>query len=798
MNRRIYLSLGLLSASLIAFQLALMQLISTVQWNHFAYMVISIALLGFGASGTLLSFTRKWFERHAKFALYLLMILTGVSMSGIILFSSAFFGKFDTYLIFIDFSNTKYLFLSYFSFFIPFFFGALAIGLIYTQYVSRIGTMYFADLLGSGIGGVFLLILLWVFYPAQLPAAVAILPIVAGILIIPQRWFKRLIAPSLLLLFLPVYLIVFPSQLPVSEFKGVSRALNMPDSEIYMQMKSPYGHIQVVESPWLRYAPGLSLSFTDEIPVSDALYINGNWFGPITDRTKSEKTHFLDYTTHNLAYVIAKPSTVLILDGRTGLHAGHALWNGALEVTFVEENREVLDLLKNELAFKIDSLFSGPKIKPISLHARSFLLADTSRYNLVVLPPIESFGGSSGVNALEEQYLLTLDAMDDIWEHLSDNGMIEVTSWMDYPVRNPLKILATLVQTLERKGYMNIEQHLVAIRSWGSISFIVKKEPFSTDEVARIRDFCEQMYFDPVLLPGIDPDERSTFNHLEDNSFFTYIDQIVSAERDTLYKNYDFNIKPATDSKPYFSQFLKLNRLNKLRRLFGQEAVPFLEIGYFITLLTFVQISLIAFILIIVPLFFKKWKGKGKTYTLLHFSGIGIGFMFVEIIFIQQFILYFGNPVIAASAVLSGMLISSGIGSLMSSRLKNSNKTVLVVLSVVILFILLYAFILTPLLRASIGLPFFLKILFSILLISPVAFFMGMPFPIGLKHLDKNNNTLIPWAWGVNGCFSVISTVLATIIAVEAGYFWVMLLASVAYGLALLANIFEERQAPIK
>lgn len=791
MNRRIYLSLGLLSASLIAFQLALMQLISAVQWSHFAYMVISVALLGFGASGTLLALTRKWLERHAELALYSLMILTGVSMSGIILFSSALFGRFDTYLIFADFSNVKYLFLSYFSFFIPFFFGALAIGLIYIQYVNRIGTLYFADLLGSGLGGIFLLGLLWLFYPAQLPAAVSILPIVAGILIIPKSWSRKLIIPSLLLLFLPVYLIIFPSELPVSEFKSTSRALNMPGSEIYMERKSPYGHIQVMECPSLRYAPGLSLSFTEDIPVGDVLYVNGNWFGPLTDRAKNDNTHFLDYTTHNLAYVISEPTNVLVLDGGTGLHADHALWNGASKVTIVEENKKALNLLKNELAFKIDSLFSDPKLTSISLHSRSFLLADTSHYDLIVLPSIESFGGSSGVNALEEQYVLTLEAMNDIWEHLSDRGMIEITSWMDYPVRNPLKILATLVETLEQKGYMEIGQHLVAIRSWGTISFILKKSPFNPDEVSRIKDFCQLMYFDPVLLPGIVSSERSVFNHLEDTSFFSSVDQIASPQRNSFYKNYDFNISPATDSKPYFSQFLKLNRLNKLRNLFGQGALPFLEIGYFITLLTFIQISLIAFILIIFPLFFTKWKGKGKVYTLFHFSGIGIGFMFVEIIFIQQFILYFGNPVTAASAVLSGMLISSGIGSLVSSGFKKNSRNISVILSLIILFILFYAFILTPTLRASINLPFVLKILFSILLIFPVAFFMGMPFPIGLKYLDGHNNTLIPWAWGINGCFSVISTVLATIIAVEAGFFWVMLLASMAYGFALVANIFR-------
>ncbi len=791
MNRKIYLSLGLLSASIIAFQLALMQLLSAVQWSHFAFMVISIALLGFGASGTLLSLTRKWFVRHAEFALPVLMILTGISMSGIILFSSTLFGKFDTYLVFADFSNAKYLFLSYFSFFIPFFFGALAIGLIYFQYVDQIGKMYFADLFGSGLGGILMLGLLWLFYPAQLPAVVSVLPIIAGIIIIPKSWFRRLIIPSLLLLLLPVYLIIFPSELPVSEFKSVSKALNMPGSEIYMERKSPYGHIQVMHSPSIRYAPGLSLSFTEDIPVGDVIYSNGNWFGALADWAENDKMHFLDYTTHNLAYVISEPASVLILEGGTGLHASHALWNGASEVTVVEENKIVFNLLKNELALKIDSLFSDRKIRPISLNSRSFLLADTSHYDLIVLPAIESFGGSSGINALKEQYILTIEAMDDIWNHLNDRGMIEVTSWMDYPVRNPLKILATLVEILEQKGYTEIEQHVAAIRSWGTISFILKKSPFTHEEVSGIMDFCERMYFDPVLLPGLDPSERSVFNHLEDTSFFSYIDQIVSPERYSFYKDYDFNIRPATDNKPYFSQFLKLDRLNKLRDSFGQGTVPFLEIGYFIILVTFIQILLIAFLLIIFPLLFTKWKGKGKVYTLLHFSGIGMGFMFVEIIFIQQFILYFGNPVYAASAVLSGMLISSGVGSLVSSGLKKNNRNILVILSLVIFFIVFYAFILNPVLRVSIGLPFFLKILFAILLIAPIAFFMGMPFPIGLKYLAGNNNTLIPWAWGINGCFSVISTVLATIIAVEAGYVWVMLLGSVAYGIALMANIFK-------
>jgi len=297
------------------------------------------------------------------------------------------------------------------------------------------------------------------------------------------------------------------------------------------------------------------------------------------------------------------------------------------------------------------------------------------------------------------------------------------------------------------------------------------------------------MYFDPVLLPDIEQSERSAYNHFQDENFFTYIDRLVSDEREEFYNSYDFNIKPATDNKPYFSQFIKLSGFRNIKNLYGEGMVAFLEIGYFIILFTFIQITLAAVILIILPLFFTSWKGGGKGFTFLYFSGIGLGFMFVEIILIQQFILYFGNPIYAASAVLSGMLIFTGAGSLISSRLRNTSRISSVALLLVILFILIYSLFLTPILRATINANFLMKVFFSFIFIAPAAFFMGLPFPLGLRFLSEKNNNLIPWAWGINGCFSVISTVLATIIAVEAGFFLVMVLAGLAYTLALFANL---------
>ncbi len=791
MTKRIYFSVGLLSASIIAFQLTLMQLLSIIQWSHFAYMVISVALLGFGASGTLLAITRRWFVRHIKFCLPVLMILSGVSMSLIMLISTTVFGSFDSYLLFVDRSQITGLLIAYFAFFIPFFLGALALGLVYIHYTENIGRLYFADLLGSGIGGLLVLIFFWVLYPAQLPSAIALFPVISGMLIIPVKYRIRSVPFLILALITPLILVFSPPSLPVSQYKSLSMAMNLPDAEIVIKRSSPYGQLDVVRSPALRYAPGLSLNYRGTVPVRDIIFSNGNWFGPVVEWHRSDTTHFIDYTTNALPYHIRQPSNVLLLDSGTGLFAAHALTRGVDNITTVEQNRIATGLLTNDLAAKIDSMFHLPAINNARIHSRSYLLADDSRYDLIVLPTSESFGGTSGINALEEQYIMTLEALDEMWNRLSDDGMIAVTAWMDYPPRNTLKLLSTLAETHEKNSTSPVEKHLAAIRGWGTISFVLKKSPLTPAHTENIRNFSNSMFFDPVLLPDLSDDERSVYNQLEDDAFFGYIDRIMSGDRESFYREYDFNIRPATDNIPYFSQFLKLSRYNRMQEIFGQSTVPFLEIGYLVVLLTFFQITAAAVILILVPLLVIGWTGGGKLYTVLHFSGIGLGFMFIEITLIQQFILYFGNPIYAAAAVLSGMLICSGAGSLVSSKLNTGRRDIIRVLSMVIFFIIIYIILLTPLLRMTMNLSLLPKIFLSIVFISPAAFFMGMPFPLGLRKLSGINPTLLPWAWGINGCLSVISTALATIIAVEAGYLWVMLIAALSYGLTLIANVIK-------
>ena len=174
--------------------------------------------------------------------------------------------------------------------------------------------------------------------------------------------------------------------------------------------------------------------------------------------------------------------------------------------------------------------------------------------------------------------------------------------------------------------------------------------------------------------------------------------------------------------------------------------------------------------------------------------------MFVEIVFIQRFILYFGSPIYSAAAVISSMLICSGIGSYISSRVRANSRSplLLLTLSIVIVLLFLYAFILTPVLQKTIALPFEVKLFLAFIFIALPSFFMGMPFPVGIGFLAapstrsncvRRNEKEVPWAWGINGCVSVISTALATIVAVEIGFVWVMVFASLAYCLPLIVSI---------
>ena len=824
---RLHLALAMISAAVIAYQLALMQILSVVQWHHFAYMIIAVALLGFGAAGACLSLLRPWLMIHFVSLLPLAMVLSGAAMALMTGIAQSSWVRFDSLLLFTGISQLLRLLLTYCLYFLPFFLAALAIGMIFVHAASDIGRLYFWNLTGSGAGGAAMTGLLWLFPPPMLPGLVALPAIAAAMLVLPEglhgpvfsrkaiggaaillppegcaaeqdsgapgrhprkRWRRLLIVAALLSGLAAVFSLIRPPVLILSEFKGLSRALHLPDARITHERSSPYGLMQIFSSPALRYAPGLSLTYQERIPVGKAVFNNGEWFGAVVPWHEKERETFLDYTTGALPYALETRRRVLILDAGTGSLISQALSRGALQITAVEPHPAILSFLSTELAGETGDLFRHPSVSIRNLSSRTFLFLDKSQYDLILLPTIDAFGGASGLQAVREQYLLTREAFRQIWRKLTPRGVISITCWMDYPLRHPLKILATLAEVLEEEGIGNIRDHLAAVRGWGTVTILAKKTPLHTAEIEKIRRFCRILLFDPALLPDLRTAERMRFNGLQDGRFFLYLDAILSPSRERFYADYAFNIRPATDNRPYFSQFLRWRSIPDLAGLYGARTFPFLEAGYLLVLLTLLQVVIIAVILIMLPLHFLRREGGCRVSVLLYFSGLGIGYMFVEIVLIQRFLLYFGNPIYAAAAVISCMLVCSGIGSLLSARWIRKRVHALTVFTLIILLILLHSLLLTPVLQSTIALPPAAKIIFSLLLIAPAALVMGMPFPLGIRLLTGTADQEIPWAWGINGCLSVVSAVLAAVVAVELGFVWVMILAAFAYCMTFLGG----------
>lgn len=780
------IAIGLLSSSVISSQIILMQIFSITQWHHFGYMVISLAMLGFGAAGTFLAIFRKTLVARSSWIIPLLIISGGLSFGLVHRISETALLRFDLYHLFIDPIQLWRFIGTCIVFFFPYFLCALAIGILFTMKVRQIGTLYFWNLAGSGAGGALSLLLLNHFFPWVALPLVSIIAIIAAVLMMHTIGIVWRLSVAFLSITVISVLLVDPHPVRPSQYKSLSRTLSLPDSRVLHSQPSIYGVINVVHAPTLRYAPGTSLRFTGEVPVSDAVFINADWKG-ILPRYWESQAHPHHYTTMALPYALRLPDTVLVINDATGQSAAHALSAGAEHVVISEDNRKLVELMKGILAPRSENLFHNPRVCIYTIDARAFL-AKNRKYDLIVLPVLDAFGGTAGLFALQENYLLTVEGFSAKINSLTYNGLLAVSCWLDYPVRTPLKITATLEEVFRQRGVANLADHIIMIKSWGTATFLASVNPFTQRELDIILSFCDSLFFDPVIFPGVTPEMRNRYNLFHDPFLFTALDSIMAGELLQLNREYPFHILPAFDDQPYFFQFLRLRGLSELSEFFGQQAVPFIELGYLIVFVTLVITAVLSVVLIVLPLFRLRRSGKGMLTVLLYFGGIGLGFMFLEIVLIQQLVWMFGNAVISASVVISTLLVASGIGSYVSGRWNmTASKHRFVFVSIIVCMLALM-FVSQPLIQWGITQPVFMRAIIVLLMVGLPGFVMGMPFPLGLRCLDLNNPQLIPWGWGINGCLSVIASPLAMIVAVEAGFRVVMLAAVIVYLIALLAS----------
>jgi hypothetical protein len=431
---------------------------------------------------------------------------------------------------------------------------------------------------------------------------------------------------------------------------------------------------------------------------------------------------------------------------------------------------------------------------------RSFIRKSKEKYDIIQLSMADNLAASStGVYALSENYLYTTEAFEDYYERLTENGILSITRWLLPPPREGIRLVSLAVSALENRGVTNPENHLVVIRSLETITLLVKKSEFTQEEIAKIKEFCKERRFDLVYVPGIREEEVNVYNKFPEPYYYQVIYGLLFAEdREKFYDNYLFSITPVSDEKPFFFHFFKLKKIVPLYESMGKKWQPFIEGGYLVPVV-FIQALILSVIFIFLPLYsFRRLKGKigGKWRALTYFLCLGIGYMLIEIALIQKFILFLGHPVYSVSVVLFSVLLFSGIGSLTTNKFKPKVRYLAPIIIVLSVLTFLYLVSLPHIFHLLLGQELLSKLLISIVVLTPLSFLMGMPFPIGIRLINKLNRDLIPWAWCVNGCASVLSAILAIMIALSFGFSTVLALASIVY-LAGLGAMLSLRKGDV-
>lgn len=782
-------AIALLSAAALALEVLLVRAFSIMLWHHFAAMVISMALLGYGLSGTVLSLTADQLKPVARSAFAAGAI--GFAAAVLITLSLVRHLPLNVLELVWDPRQSLYLALLYLLLSLPFLFAATAIGLALIAFEGRIGLVYRSDLLGAAAGALGILAALFLLPIAGCLKLVATVAMLAALS--TMGTLRAAIVAPLALALVALWPSAWLTPQP-SAYKELSQTLHIPGTRIIAKRSSPLGELAVVESAQVpfRYAPGLSLQTSVEPPEQLAVFIDGGGMTAITRFDgRLEPLAYLDQQTSALPFALRPGSHVLILGAGGGSDILLALRAGAAGIDAVELDPALVGLVTGPFASFAGNLFSYPGVRVHIAEARHFAAVSRDHYDIIQISLLDAFAATTGgLHALAESNIYTVDAFATYLDRLAPGGLLAITRWLQTPPRDSLRVFATVIKALEERGIADPAGSLVLINGWRTATVLVKNGPLTAAEIETVRRFAGERGFDIAYVPGGTVEEANRFNSFDRPYLFEATRALLGPDRDRFIAGYRFDIAPTTDDRPYFFRFLKLETLLDLIALPRQSGINLLEWGYPLLLITLAQAAVASVILILAPLVFLRREraassARSRIFVAIYFGSLGLAFLFIEVAFIQRLQVFLGHPLYAVASTLSGFLVFAGLGSGFSQRWLAApvRGVVLAVVAIAlasVIAVIAIQWILPLLAGTGLGLRFAA----ALTLIAPLAFAMGMPFPLGLALTQRIAKPLAPWAWGVNGCASVLSPLLATLLAIHSGFTTVLVAAIALYALA--------------
>ncbi len=789
----------MISMAVLTLEIALTRIFSVTMWYHLAFMVISTALLGFGASGAYLTVRRAERDERLEHNLPTFAGLTALS----IVISFALItrlpldplapllpGLTSSERVWQTILLIVLLLAEYVLVVVPFFFAGLTLGGAFAAFSKRISTLYFADLVGGGLGCLLVVTLLWVLSGQGVVLVAAGLAGVATFffslqsnigMLIPVRRQGALAYSALVgavILFSLSFLAdrLLPLHIPPS--KPLYQAYADPTIKLVYTGHTPFARVDVM------YREGASLgawglsSRCPAAPPPEQMFVTID-AAAITAITRfngdQESVAFVNCAPSGLAFQVGAkpPQSALIIGPGGGIDVLTALYNRVPRIVGVEINPLIVNLVTDKALYRD---FAGgiytdyPNVEIHLAEGRNFIARTQEKFDLIQFSQVDTWAAAaSGAYSLSENFLYTVEAFLDYYDHLTEDGVLTVGRWYFDPPQQAFRLVTIGTAALEARGVANPAQHFVVVRAGDTSTFIMKKSPFTSEEIARLRHLVGQLEFAILYAP----DETDPSNWFV--RFFN------APDRSRFFREYPLDVTPTTDDRPFFFEYYGWSNLGDFRS------------GKVTLIILLAQALLLATWFILWPLWRFQRHGlatRGAGYFLVYFAALGMGFILIEIGLMQRFVLFLGHPVYATSVVLFAILFFSGIGSFLSGRLLNEGdpRSVQVrVIPALALIALLYIFLLPSLFQTFIGFDLAYRVAVSILLLAPLGMLMGMPFPLGIRLVDRVNPALVAWAWGVNGFSSVVGSILTIMIAQSYGFSLAIGVAIVIYMLGLAA-----------
>jgi MFS family permease len=785
----------LIGFSTLAFEVLLTRIFSITQWNHLSFMVISIALFGFAASGTFLSIlnARQGDRRcrQASSQLSAALWVTLCSATTLMAFIVVNNLPLDYFRLPVEPVQSLYILAAFIILALPFFFSGGLVAFAYTRRPQLTGSIYFATMSGSACGAVSPALLLPLFSEGQLIVFFALIPLLVvpfGLRRRPQERMsetKPQLKPICFIILVCVmsgaglFWIFTDGQhliaVKPSAYKTLYQVLQFPDTRVEQTVNTIRGRIERVSSPYIRFAPGLSLRYTESLVPQTAIFRDGDHQLVLYTPNPPQSVQFAPYTLGYSGYQL-HPSAqkVLIILQNGGSAMANVLAAGIKDVTLVVENPSLAEIIRNHYAREV-----------VARPPRSYLSRIIKRFDII---HVESWGTSiPGSAALNQDHLFTSDAILQYLNHLTPDGLIIAPRRLLLPPADSLRLWASAYEGLKKMTAADPTSHLAILRNWDTFVLLISKSPFRN--VARLKAFATKHNFDVVYLPGLTSDQANRFNQFDAPYHFNEINRLAAEYRqgkeNAYFKSYLLDVRPQSDNRPFPGRYLKWPKIRALYQTLGSRLYALLMSGELVVMVVLIEAMVVSGMLLLLPLVFVHRRTQKPSRTqVVYFLGIGAGFMFVELFFIKKFMLLWADPVISFSVVVAGVLIFSSLGGAWAHK---QDKSVLKKALYTLLGLLLAAFVaLDPLIRWLLGCTLIWQYAVALLIIGPIGFLMGLPFTIGMRDM-LSSAAQRAYAWSANGCASVLSSIVAAQIALAFGMVFILLSAIAAYGIVTLS-----------